>query len=167
MVDRRIAASHLNGRLKHDFAPLLSLNSFDKDMKWLDISLIQSFYGTDEDHVKAVTRALMFMSLSNPRPKEWIFVEAQKSQSDARFGWISKLGIHYVFRQISDRQDYFIKEQLWNLGTRMATTDKFVFMDADVAYCQTDWLNHVNKTFDEGCQLFQPHAWSWKADEDT
>lgn len=28
-----------------------------------------------------------------------------------------------------------------------------------------DWLKRVSDTFASGCQLFQPHAWSWRASE--
>lgn len=72
----------------------------------------------------------------------------------------------YVFKRIwNENQDYFIKEQLWNIGASIANNSKLVFVDADVAYCQTDWLKFVDMTFNEGMQLFQPHAWSWRASE--
>lgn len=110
--------------------------------------------------------ALQFMCLSNPRPRDWVFVEAQRKEGDARFKWVVRLGIKYVFVGIeNDRQDYFIKEQLWNIGTLHAESDNLVFVDADVSYCQMDWLKRVVETFASGCQLFQPHSWSWRASE--
>ena len=46
-----------------------------------------------------------------------------------------------------------------------AKSNNLVFVDADIAYCQMDWLAYVKTTFNEGVELFQPHAWSWRADE--
>ena len=85
---------------------------------------------------------------------------------DAKFKWVVGLGCKYVFVKIqSDKQDHFIKEQLWNIGAKNTKSRRLVFVDADVAYCQMDWLSHVKETFDEGVELFQPHSWSWRANE--
>lgn len=166
-MDEEIAADHLNGGLNgYDNSPLFALNSIYSKNETVDVSLIQSFFGQDELHVKAVENALQFMCLSNPRPRDWVFVEAQRKEGDARFKWVVRLGIKYVFVGIeNDRQDYFIKEQLWNIGTLHAESDNLVFVDADVSYCQMDWLKRVVETFASGCQLFQPHSWSWRASE--
>lgn len=42
------------------------------------------------------------MNLSNPRPRDWVFVEAQRKEEDARFKWVVKLGIKYVFVRIEN-----------------------------------------------------------------
>lgn len=167
MVDEEIAADHLNGSLiGYDNLPLFALNSLYSKVGYVDVSVIQCFFGQDELQTKAVGNALQFMALSNPKPRDWVFVEAQRHEEDAKFKWVVGLGCKYVFVRIeNDRQDYFIKEQLWNIGTRNTKSKRLVFVDADVAYCQMDWLAHVKETFDEGVELFQPHAWSWRADE--
>lgn len=54
---------------------------------------------------------------------------------------------------------------MWNIGAKNTKSKRLVFVDGDVAYCQMDWLTHVNRTFNEGVELFQPHAWSWRANE--
>lgn len=167
MVDEDIAADHLNGTLNgYDNSPLFSLNSLYAKSETVDVSLIQGFFGQDELQTKAVGNAIQFMALSNPKPRDWVFVEAQRSELDAKFKWVVNLGAKYVFVRIeNDRQDYFIKEQLWNIGTLHAKSENLVFVDGDVAYCQMDWLKHVKGTFDGGVELFQPHAWSWRANE--
>ena len=153
--------------MKYNNAPLIAYNSLGVESSQVDVALVQCFFGTDELQEKAVKFALMVMSMSNPRPKEWVFIEAQKDENDSRFKWVSGIGIKYMFKKIlNERQNYFIKEQLWNIGAYITNSSRLVFVDADVAYCQTDWLKFVDMTFNEGgMQLFQPHAWSWRASE--
>ena len=160
-------ADHLNGGLNgYDNTPLFSLNSIYQKTQYVDVALVQCFFGQDALQENAIELALQFMSMSNPRPREWVFVEAQRSEMDAKFKWVVGLGCKYVFVKVqNDKQDYFIKEQLWNIGAKNTKSKRLVFVDADVAYCQMDWLAHVNRTFDEGVELFQPHAWSWRANE--
>ena len=160
-------ADHLNGRIdKQNNSPLFALNSIYQKTQCVDVALVQCFFGQDKLQYNAVKLAMMFMAMSNPKPMEWVFVEAQRSEKEAMFKWVSQLGCKYMFVKIqNDKQDYFIKEQLWNIGAKNTFSNKLVFVDADVAYCQMDWLKHVKGTFDEGVELFQPHAWSWRADE--
>ena len=160
------AADRLNGGLGgYDNSPFVSVNPRLEPLS-ADVALVQCFFGTDELQARAAKVGALLMSLSSPRPSEWVFVEAQRSEADARFKWTAALGAEYVFVRIrNDRQDYFVKEQLWNIGAAKAKSGRLVFADADVAYCQTDWLRRVSGTFDEGCELFQPHAWSWRAGE--
>lgn len=167
MVDEEIAADHLNGSLKgYNNSPLFALNSLYSKVGYVDVSVIQCFFGQDKLQVNAVSNALQFMALSNPKPLDWIFIEAQRSEKNAKFKWVVNLGAKYVFVRIeNDKQDYFIKEQLWNIGTLHAKSNNLVFVDADVTYCQMDWLKHVGIAFSGGCELFQPHAWSWRASE--
>ena len=168
-VTPETAADHLNGGLEPSNAPLVALNSIMLPVEHVeDLALVQAFFGQDKLHAKAVELAVKFMALSNPKPKEWIFVEAQRSKAKAKFKWIEDYGAKYIFVKIeNDRQDYFIKEQLWNIGAYNAAASKLVFVDGDVTYCQTDWLARVEQTFNESCELFQPHAWSWRANEDV
>ncbi len=160
-------ADHLNGGLNgYDNSPLFALNAIYQQTQYVDVALVQCFFGQDKLQEQAIELALQFMSMSNPRPREWVFVEAQRSEMDAKFKWVVGIGCKYVFVRIeNDKQDYFIKEQLWNIGAKNTKSDNLVFVDGDVAYCQMDWLKHVKGTFDEGVELFQPHAWSWRASE--
>lgn len=163
LVDEEIVSDHLNGSLKgYDNSPLFALNSIYEQVGFVDVSLIQSFFGQNELQIRAVTNSLHFMALSNPKPLDWIFVEAQRSEKNAKFKWVVNLGAKYVFVKIeNDKQDHFIKERLWDIGKLHANSDNLVFVDSDVSYCQMDWLKYVAKTFSDGYQLFQPHAWSW------
>ena len=102
-VDEEIVADHLNGGLNgYDNSPMFALNSLYYKNETVDVSLIQSFFGHDELHVMAVENALNFMNLSNPRPRDWVFVEAQRKEVDARFKWVVRLGIKYVFVRIEN-----------------------------------------------------------------
>ena len=160
-------ADHLNGGINgYDNSPLFSLNAIYQKTRYVDVALVQCFFGQNKLQEKAIELALKFMSMSNPRPREWVFVEAQRREEDAKFKWVVGLGCKYVFVKVqSDKQDYFIKEQLWNIGAKNTKSRRLVFVDGDVAYCQMDWLAHVKGTFDEGIELFQPHVWSWRANE--
>ena len=160
-------SDHLNGGLNgYDNSPMFSLNAIYQKTQYVDVALVQCFFGQDKLQEKAIELALKIMSLSNPKPREWVFVEAQRREEDAKFKWVVGLGCKYVFVKVqSDKQDYFIKEQLWNIGAKNTKSRRLVFVDGDVAYCQMDWLAHVKVTFDEGVELFQPHAWSWRASE--
>ena len=160
-------ANHLNGKIEGTCdSPMFSLNAIYNKTQYVDVALVQCFFGQDTLQENAIELALKFMSMSNPRPREWVFVEAQRREMDAKFKWVVGLGCKYVFVKIqSDKQDHFIKEQLWNIGAKNTKSRRLVFVDSDVAYCQMDWLSHVKETFDEGVELFQPHSWSWRANE--
>ena len=161
------AADHLNGQISRNSSPLVSINNLCIKKNPINLALVQSFFGQDKSHVESCTLAIKLMSLSNPMPREWVFVEAQKSEADAKFKWVVKYGIKYIFVRIqNNRQDYFIKEQLWNIGAANTKSPNLVFLDADVAYCQTNWIELVYQMFWDKCELFQPHAWSWRANED-
>lgn len=40
-----------------------------------------------------------------------------------------------------------MKEQLWNIGAKNTSSENLVFVDADVSYCQNDWLKKVDGMF--------------------
>lgn len=115
-----------------------------------DISIIQSFYGTDFKRILATTKALRYIIEYNYMPQEWIFVEAQKSDEDCVFKWIANYGIKYKFVKITDEQDgLFLKTPLWNIGVLESTCSKLCFIDSDIAFCNSDWLNNVNCAFEK------------------
>ena len=156
--------NHIHSSIDGNVPPLFTLLPLCKPPRTSDIALIQCFFGTDEDRIQASTLALLFMSLSNPKPEEWVFVEAQKSESDAKFRWLSQYGAKYIFVKIrSERENYFIKEQLWNIGARNSNAKFLAFVDSDVAYSNADWLDRVAEKFSWGIRVIQPHAWSWLA----
>ena len=96
-------ADHLNGSLNgYDNSPLFSLNSIYQKTQYVDVALVQCFFGQDDLQEKAIELALKFMSLSNPKPREWVFVEAQRSELDAKFKWVVGLGCKYVFVKIEN-----------------------------------------------------------------
>lgn len=102
-MDEVVAADHLNGGLNgYDNSPLFALNSICQKTQCVDVALVQCFFGQDKLQESAVDLALRFMSLSNPRPREWVFVEAQRCQEDAKFKWVAGLGCKYVFVRIEN-----------------------------------------------------------------
>lgn len=153
-------ADHLNGKLcGYDNSPLFALNAIYQKTQYVDVALVQCFFGQDALQEKAIELALKFMSLSNPRPIEWVFVEAQRREEDAKFKWVVGLGCKYVFVKVqNDKQDYFIKEQLWNIGAKNTKSKRLVFVDGDVAYCQMDWLAHVSSKLDKGIEFLCPNT---------
>ena len=62
-----------------------------------DIALVQCFYGTDLDRIKATTDAIQFNMRMTRKPSTWVFVECQKKRSECAFGWISKYGVKHHF----------------------------------------------------------------------
>ena len=53
--------------------------------------------------------------------RDFIFVEAQKSEEHAVFRWTQMLGAEYVFVKLSDEQDFIhLKTALWNIGAQHA-----------------------------------------------
>lgn len=53
----------------------------------------------------------------------------------------------------------FYKENLWNLAARKLNTEKLLFLDADVYYRDSDWLQKISaalNTFD----VIQPYEWA-------
>lgn len=59
----------------------------------------------------------------------------------------------------------FYKENLWNLAAQKATTDKLIFLDSDVYFNCTDWLNRVCDTLDE-YDIAQPFDTAYWETED-
>lgn len=115
-----------------------------------DIALIQCFYGTDISRIEACQRALSFLLRSSPRPAEWIFVEAQKTKNDACFQWLKSFGVKYVFMQTTSESDgIFLKTPLWNVGVLNSRSSKLCFVDADVAFCQSNWLEKAIQGFED------------------
>ena len=94
-------SDHLNGGLNgYDNSPMFSLNAIYQKTQYVDVALVQCFFGQDKPQEKAIELALKIMSLSNPKPREWVFVEAQRHQEDAKFKWIVGLGCKYVFVKV-------------------------------------------------------------------
>lgn len=114
-----------------------------------DIAIIQSFYGVDVSRIEATTRALHYMLKSKLLPFEWIFVEGQKSKSDACFQWLKNYGITYIFVKTTKEQNgIFLKTPLWNIGAQHCSASKLCFIDSDVIFESADWLQSANDALD-------------------
>lgn len=97
----------------------------------------------------------------NVKPKNWIFIEAQKNKSDAAFGWVKHLGIKYLFKQIPKESDgIFLKMPLWNIGVSNTCCERLCFIDSDVYFENTDWLNNVNEAFEKSYDIIQLHSYA-------
>ena len=61
----------------------------------------------------------------------------------------------------------FFKENLWNLAAAHAISDKFIFIDADLHYKDTDWLDQICAALDEYdvIQPFDIAQWEMKNGE--
>lgn len=100
-VSEAEVADHLNGGLGGRCnSPMFSLNSIYQKTQYVDVALVQCFFGQDALQENAIELALKFMSMSNPRPREWVFVEAQRREMDAKFKWVVGLGCKYVFVKV-------------------------------------------------------------------
>lgn len=58
----------------------------------------------------------------------------------------------------------FLKHALWNIGAKLTSTDKLVFLDADTAFTNSDWLQQASNSLD-GFDVSQPFHEIFFADE--
>ena len=124
-------------------------------------ALVQCHYGHDDRRVAATKKAIGVMSKSNPRPQEWIFIEAQSDGKYELEDVCAESGITFRGIELGKDSDYiFVKEALWNIGARESNSDYLVFIDADCVMCNPSWATHVEKcleTYDFG----SPHGFSY------
>jgi len=140
--------SKINTQLLSKNNSIYFLDMKNNSTEKLDASIIQCHFGTDKDRIKATKRALEFMLKSNPLPKEWIFVECQENKKDAKFSYLAKKGIKYIFKKATKRsRGIFLKCALWNIGAHKAKCNNLAFIDADFMFCKSDWLNSVYDAF--------------------
>ena len=127
-----------------------------------NIAIVQSFYGTNIERISATTNALKAMVQSTVRPDEWIFVEGQETETDCCFKWLKKYGILHKFVKLTNKQkDLFMKTPLWNIGASISKSDRLCFIDSDISFCNSSWLQDVNDQFDSGVQVMSLHGYSY------
>lgn len=126
-----------------------------------DISIIQSFYGTNPLRVSATERALSnLMKSSMPCSFDWVFVEGQLDESRVKFKWLSEHGVKHVFVQMSEEQfKVMYKPELWNIGVSYASNDKLCFLDSDVWFMNQDWMHQIHDGFNK-YDVFSPQGHS-------
>jgi len=116
-----------------------------------DLALIQCFHGQSPLHIQASKIALANVLMCNPRPQDWIFVEAQKPNDQYHFEYLSGYGIKYVKKVIEPiNEDIFQKEQLWNIGVHQTDCKYLCFVDGDVCYEDKDFLQRAKGAFLKG-----------------
>ena len=95
-----------------------SYPEFDKKMT-AGFALIQCHFGKEEKQLKATTRAIEAMAESNPRPSEWLLVEAQNEGEEPLLSELAKsLEIDYLFVPVPEKsQGIFIKAQTVAVAT--------------------------------------------------
>ena len=133
-----------------------------------NVALVQCFYGTDKSRISAVKKSLDFLLKSDPLPANWTFVEAQTTESNASFKWLASKGVNYKFIKLKDYTNKYVKGQLWDIGTESVLSDnsisKIAYLDADVTFCQSNWLNNVDSALDKN-QVISPFSWWYYADQ--
>ena len=88
--------------------------------------------------------------LSRESIKDWIIVEAQRSEDQALLKWVQMFGIKYVFKAFSERTDgIFLKMPLWNIGVQHTDCNQLCFTDMDVYFQDVDWAKEVGKALDQ------------------
>ena len=140
----------------------LSYPRYDGEQPPVGIALIQCHYGTDEKRLAATRKALAIMAKSNPRPAEWVLIEAQSTGVTQQLDELaSRLGITYRFVRVPEASGgIFIKEALWNLGAKEVSGDRLVFLDSDCAMCNTSWAVHVHRAM-EDFDFGSPHGFAY------
>ena len=141
-----------------------SYPEFDKKMT-AGFALIQCHFGKEEKQLKATTRAIEAMAESNPRPSEWLLVEAQNEGEEPLLSELAKsLEIDYLFVPVPEKsQGIFIKEALWNIGARRVKSDNLVFIDSDIIMCNRAWAHHVERAMDD-FDFGSPHGFAYYAE---
>lgn len=114
-----------------------------------EVSVIECFYGVEATRIEATLRAAVQMLKQRSSMRDFIFVEAQKSEEHAVFRWTQMLGAEYVFVKLSDEQDFIhLKTALWNIGAQHAQTDKLLFVDSDIAFTNETWTDDAEAALD-------------------
>lgn len=115
-----------------------------------NVALIQCVFGLDEEQLKACEKAINLLFRHNAFPGEYIFIEAQDDEKDARFEYLAeKYGAKYVFRKTGPKnKGVFLKHALWSIGAKLTSADKLVFLDADTAFTNSDWLQQASNSLD-------------------
>ena len=127
-----------------------------------DIVIIQSFYGLDIERISATTNALKAMVQSTTWPAEWIFVEGQEKESECCFKWLRKYGIKHKFVKLTKQQkNLFLKTPLWNIGATISNASKLCFIDSDISFCNSSWLESVNDQFESGVDVMSLHGFGY------
>lgn len=131
------------------------------------VAVVMCHWGHDEKQCNSTRRGIDYMADSNPRPSEWVFVEAQE---DGRFEFEKKcaeLKIKYVRKDITEEsKGIFVKEALWNIGAHATKSEKLVFVDADCVFINRAWACHVSKSLDN-FDVGSPHGFGYYAEIDT
>lgn len=146
-----------------DVATASELLKEDAELK--PFTLIQCFYGVDEQRISATITALNYMLQLDPKPDEWIFIEAQKSKDLCKFSWLKHNGIKYKFIKINKQNEFIpLKSALWNIGADIAKNDLFAFVDADCYFLNLDWANAVKIALNnyDFCSLSQFNIYNEK-----
>ena len=115
-----------------------------------DIALIQCFWGTDLKRLSNAVECIRQFLFSKDTFKEWIIVEAQKSEDQAALKWTQQFGIKYIFKQFDDKSDgIFLKMPLWNIGAASTDCQQLCFADMDVYFQDPNWAEEVYKAFQQ------------------
>lgn len=115
-----------------------------------DIALIQCFWGTDLKRLSNAVECIRQFLFSRENFKDWIIVEAQKSEDQALLRWSSQYGIKYIFKKYSDKSDgIFFKMPLWNIGAENTECSYLCFADMDVYFQDPNWPEEVSKAFQQ------------------
>lgn len=115
-----------------------------------DFSLIQCFWGNNLHRITAIINAINKLSCSECKLTDWIFIEAQESESQAVFKWLSHIGIKYIFKKIPRQsKNIWLKMPLWNIGVQEAVTQKLCFLDADICFEENNWAKKVSEALDK------------------
>lgn len=127
-----------------------------------NIAIVQSFYGLDIERISATTNALKAMVQSTTWPAEWIFVEGQEKESNCCFKWLKQYGIKHKFVKLTKQQkNLFLKTPLWNIGATISNASKLCFIDSDISFCNSSWLESVNDQFESGVDVMSLHGFGY------
>lgn len=116
------------------------------------MTAVSVFYdaGVNPLRKEATRKAVQHWMLQSHLPKEFLFIELG---FDGVFTFTQAdfpEQIHYIRIDGTERNKYlFQKEHLWNIGAKMATHEKLMFIDSDVAPIDDqDWFRKVYGTLD-------------------
>lgn len=135
---------------------------FGNDVFVHDICVVTCFYGTDAARLKSTIQALSLFERYKAKPAEVIVIEAQYSKNEIQLESFAKIhNFKYIFVELSEKQRHiFIKQALFNIGTKTSTAEKIVYLDSDVGFCNPYWLANVSLLLDE-CDIAQPFGYAY------
>jgi hypothetical protein len=125
----------------------------------MSVGIVTGFFSPC-DFERPRQHALATLEMLRPVAADVVFVQVVKTGQDPL---PVPAGIRNIVLQSDDVM--FFKENLWNIGAAVTDSDKLIFLDADVLFCDDNWLEQISAALDtyDIIQPFEKAEWlDWR-----